>query len=87
MQSDASGRWGCGAVWRHQWSTATADLGIAVKEAIPVVLSAFAWGRQWAGMRVCFAVDNSTVASALQSGSCRVPNGDANAASTALRGR
>ena len=78
VQSDASGRWGCGAVWRdqwiqRQWSTATAVLGIAVKEAIPVVLAAFTWGRHWAGMHVLFEVDNSTVASALQSGSCRDP--------------
>ena len=48
VQSDASGRWGCGAVWQYQWiqlpwSDGSVELGIAAKEAIPVVLTAFCW--------------------------------------------
>ena len=45
-------------------------LGIAAKEAIPVVLAAFSWGYQWQGKPV-FEADNSTVVAALRSGSCR----------------
>ena len=78
VRSDASGLWGCGAVWRHtwlqlQWSEAAIDLRIAAKEAVPVVLAAFCWGRHWTGKCVLFEVDNSTVTLALQSGSCRDP--------------
>ena len=78
VRSDASGLWGCGAVWRHtwlqlQWSEAAIDLRIAAKEAVPVVLAAFCWGHHWTGKCVLFEVDNSTVALALQSGSCRDP--------------
>ena len=77
-RSDASGLWGCGAVWRHtwlqlQWSEAAIDLRITAKETVPVVLAAFCWGRHGTGKCVLFEVDNSTVALALQSGSCRDP--------------
>lgn len=76
LRSDASGQWGCGAVWQQewlqlQWSPVLADLGIAAKEAIPVVLAAFCWGHRWSGRLVLFEVDNMTVASALRSGSCQ----------------
>ena len=37
------------------------------------MLAAFCWGRHWTGKCVLFEVDNSTVALALQSGSCRDP--------------
>ena len=45
LESDASGSWGCGAVWQHrwlqlEWGLGTERLGIAAKETIPVVLAA-----------------------------------------------
>ena len=76
IRSDASGGWGCGAfcgdAWLQlQWAGELSGLGIAAKEAIPVVLAAFTWGYQWQGQHVVFEVDNSTVVAALRSGSCR----------------
>ena len=76
IRSDASGGWGCGALcggaWLQlHWAGELSGLGIAAKEAIPVVLAAFTWGYQWQGKHVVFEVDNSTVVAALRSGSCR----------------
>lgn len=76
VRSDASGRWGCGAVYQQEWlqlrwSPKLARLGIAAKEAMPVVLAACCWGRHWAGQHVVFEVDNSTVVEPIRSGTCR----------------
>ena len=76
LESDASGGWGCGAVWQHRWlqlkwEPGTERLGIAAKETFPGVLAAVCWGRSWTSKHVLFNVVNSTVVSALRSGSCR----------------
>ncbi len=51
--------------------TGTERLGVATKETISLVLAAVCWGRIWTSKHVLFKVDNSTVVSALRSGSCR----------------
>ena len=78
--SDASGSWGCGAVWGGRWFQAewsislkeslASSLGpgkdsIAVRELIPVAIAAAVWGAQWQGSIVMFHSDNKSVVGAL----------------------
>ena len=65
--SDASGSWGCGALFhnrwlQHQWPTdMDKSLSIVHKELIPVILAAAAWGSLWSGKIVQFVSDNEAV--------------------------
>ena len=57
--SDASGSWGS---------------GVAVKELIPVIISAGIWGKQWHGTTVEFLIDNMAVVHALTKGTAQDPH-------------
>ena len=64
--SDASGGWGCGAVWgtqwlQGQWGDSWEQVNIAIKELVPVVVSCAVWGPQWAGKLVLNLCDNMAV--------------------------
>ena len=78
--SDASGSWGCGAVWDLQWlqvkrsdwpsfTTAT----IAVKELLPIIVAAAIWGQAWGGSTVMCHCDNQGVVAAVRGGYCKDP--------------
>ena len=75
VYTDASGSFGCGglvppSMWfQLQWPQSWASINIAVKELVPVVISAALWGGQWHRSTVCFHSDNMAVVSILQSGS------------------
>ena len=78
VQSDASGSWGCGAVFgsawvQVQWPASWQDVPIATKEMVPVVLAAIAFGKWLKHCYVLFESDNTTVVSALRQGTCREP--------------
>ena len=50
--SDASGKWGCGALseekwFQLRWPAELQDCHITVKELVPIVLAAGIWGKQW----------------------------------------
>ena len=69
--SDASGSWGCGAFstsslkwFQLQWPPHWASTSIAVKELIPIVVSAAVWGSTWHGSIVQFKSDNQAVVAA-----------------------
>lgn len=54
--SDASGSWGCAAInlvngqwFQIQWPEQWADVNIAIKELVPVVVAAAVWGQLWVG--------------------------------------
>ena len=54
IYSDASGGWGCGAyadeLWfQLEWPPQAKDFSIAIKELIPVVVSAALFGKAWSG--------------------------------------
>ena len=79
--SDASGTWGCGAYntithqwFQLQWPASWSGVNIAVKELIPVVVSAAIWGQDWSGSRVLFRTDNQAVVSRLSSRAARNPH-------------
>ena len=76
VYSDASGSWGCWALWQQKWfnlpwSVQLQTCSIAVKELVPVVVTAALYGSQWRGKIVTFRVDNIAVVEVLNSTSCR----------------
>ena len=77
VYSDASGLYGCGAFERSvgwfkvQWPSQWADVAIAQKELVPVVIAAVAWGCQWKGSHVCFHSDNVAVVSVVNKRSAK----------------
>ena len=71
VTSDASGSWGCGALWGPhwfmlQWPPSLQGASIQVKELVPVVLAAALYGKQWAGKVVEFKSDNMPVVDVLE---------------------
>ena len=76
IASDASGNLGCAAIngkeWFVQiWPKGVENLNIAIKELVPIVLSAHIWGHTWPRKRIVFKCDNLAVVSLLQRGSCK----------------
>ena len=76
--SDASGSWGCAAVWDSQWFQVAwqnceefSEASIAAKEMLPILVAAAVWGRQWVGSTVLCNSDNEAVVAVLQSGSAK----------------
>ena len=76
--SNASGSWGCAAVWDSQWFQVAwqnceefSEASIAAKEMLPILVAAAVWGRQWVGSTVLCNSDNEAVVAVLQSGSVK----------------
>lgn len=78
--TDASGSWGCGAIWgsqwlQGQWPSEWAETSIMVKELVPIVCAAAMWGPTWVGQHVLCFCDNMSVVAALNKGSSKEPSG------------
>ena len=80
LWSDASGAWGCGAVWgarwiqiawRHQVPLAFAQKPIAVKELLPIIVAVGTWGAHWRGYTVLCHCDNGAVVAVINKGACK----------------
>ena len=76
IQTDASGSWGCGAVFSHrwlqlQWPKEWRDEAIMAKELVPIVLAIVVWGYQLARKDILVKSDNLNVVTAINKGSCR----------------
>ena len=76
--SDASGSWGCAAIFSQEWFQLRWEgLGearqqtITVKELLPIVIAAALWGAQWAGKTVRAQCDNAAVVAVLRSRTSR----------------
>ena len=78
LVSDASCSWACGAyvqkgyqwfqvAWPSSWKSVT----IAVKELLPIVVSAAVWGESWRRLSVIFWSDNQAVVECLSSRTAR----------------
>lgn len=79
ITSDASGSWGCGAIWDHrwlqlQWVGPLKDAIIAIKELVPVILALAIWGHFWSKKTIRILSDNSTVVIAINTNTSRVPD-------------
>ena len=72
--SDASGSWGCGAIWQSQWlqiqwlsGSPIQKASIAAKEMLPIVLSCIVWRHAWWGCTVRCNCDNEAVVRVINS--------------------
>ena len=79
LYSDASGSFGCGALWgpawfQFRWPAAFSQHSIAVKELLPIVMACAIWGRAWRRQAVLAHCDNQAVVEVINSGSCRDPH-------------
>ena len=78
--SDASGSWGCGAVWGEKWLQGAwpvgwDDVSIMVKELCPIVCACAVWGASWRGQSVLCECDNLSVVCAVNSGTAKEKSG------------
>ena len=78
ISTDASGLWGCGAVFGTQWMQMAWSMewfrkDIMAKELVPIVLSCAVWGPLLSGTRVEFKWDNSSVVDSVNKGSSKEP--------------
>ena len=76
--SGASGSWGCGAAHENlwfqlQWPEPWAEVSIAPKELVPIVVAATLWGPYWAGQHVWFLCDSMAVVAVVNKGAARDP--------------
>jgi hypothetical protein len=66
FSSDASGSWGCGAIWASrwiqcEWQATWVGKSIALKELLPIVLACAIWGACWSHKRIQVLCDNAAV--------------------------
>ena len=79
LHTDASGAWGCGAIWQGQWfqvpweQLPIANASIAPKELFPIMLACAVWGRLWSGSTVCAHCDNMAAVDVVNKGRAREP--------------
>ena len=78
ITTDASGNWGCAAIWGNQWwqwrcTSSTFNWNIAAKELFSIVLAAATWGSQWWHAQVNCHCDNQAAANVVNKGSARDP--------------
>ena len=72
VYSDASGSFDCGAFsvmagwFQLQWPESWREVGIAVKEMLPVEAAAALWGRGWSGSHIAFHIDNMAAVAVLE---------------------
>ena len=74
--TDASGSWGCGATWhkgwfQSPWSSEWANINIAAKELVPIILTTVLWGKQWQAKHIQFHSDNMAVVHILKTNSSK----------------
>ena len=72
--SDASGSWGCGAIWQSQWlqiqwlsGSPIQKASIASKEMLPIVLGCIVWRYAWWGCTVRCNCDNKAAVRVINS--------------------
>lgn len=71
FSADASGNWGCGAIWKSRWIQCSWHStwrlkSIALKELLPIVVACAMWGLLWAHKQVQVQSDNSAVVEILR---------------------
>ena len=74
--TDASGTWGCGAIFHHrwfqwQWSSEWTDEGIMAKELVPIVLAIAVWSPYLEKNTLLLQCDNLSLVTAINKGACR----------------
>ena len=54
-----------------KWPQSWAEVSIAPKELVPVIVAVGLWGVQWLGATICCLCDNAAVVAAINKGSAR----------------
>ena len=78
IYTDASGSFGCGAIWacnwlQFRWPQTYSTVPIAPKELVPIVMACVIWGHTWKGQVVHVHSDNDAVVAVVNSGYSRDP--------------
>ena len=78
IETDASGSWGCGALFNNlwfqlQWSTEWKPMDIMAKELVPIVLSCAVWGPLLPRKILEFKCNNQGLVEAINKGSSKEP--------------
>ena len=73
IHTDASGSWGCGALFKGHWfqlpwDNSWLDTNIMAKELLLIILSTAVWGPKLQKSQVCYHCNNSSVVDALSKG-------------------
>ena len=78
LWSDASGSWGCGALWDIEWLQVAwvecPSFGvatIAAKKLLPIVMVVATWGPQWSGHAVNCHCNNEAVVASFRGDYCK----------------
>ena len=83
---DASGSFGCGAVWLEAWlqvqwpreyragALRLNEEGITLLELLPVILASVVWGSRWRHQSVLVLCDNAGAVACINSGYSREPH-------------
>ena len=79
LLSDASGHWGCGALFgtqwfQYQWPEGMDKANITRKELIPIILAVAIWGHEWSRKTIVAQCDNLAVVEVLNRGYSREPD-------------
>ena len=70
--SDASGSWGCGAVWQQAWlQQPWGSESIAAKELVPTAVVCAIWGPEWHHQQVLVLCDDMVVGQVISAQSSR----------------
>lgn len=72
LYTDASGSWGCGAIWspwwlQCPWGNLWEGENIALKELLPIALAVGGWGRYWMQKHILVLCDNMAVVEVFRS--------------------
>ena len=72
LVTDASGSWGCGAIWEDrwfqlQWAHENMVANIAFKELVPIIIAVMIWGHFWRGSHLLCFCDNAAVVAIIAS--------------------
>lgn len=78
LASDASGSWGCGALWgtrwiQLNWSDHLHLLNISCMEILPILLAAGVWDIEWYKKQLVCICDNEAVVATLNKRSAKDP--------------
>ena len=79
IQTDASGLWGCGAVFGNQWfqwpwPVEWNSIGIMAKELAPIVIGCVVWGPYLKKQHVLFQCDNNSLVTCISKGYSKDPS-------------
>ncbi len=83
LVTDASGSFGCGALWHAKWfqwkwsprerDREVMEASITFKELLPIVIGGALWGPQWRNLGVVVQCDNQGAVAVVNTGYSKVP--------------